>query len=310
MSGDHIVCIERRPGLSSVFEDFFHNQRLVDVTLKCSDGQIHAHKLVLAASSDYFSNLFDDLANPFHYPVVVLKDMRIEDLSLIIEFMYRGRLSISQKRLDDLIKCAENLQIIGLTATEKDLGQNHVVEQQQVSTEDNADNHETSHAMTERPTARKNKMTMYQSTTTLLEQSLITEQTPDDRYTSTQVSSYFNRGVPNFSNQQIHSSPVTSMRHVQQHLSSIDRQQHLLTQRQQQLSNHLQVLTHSLGTNRSANHKTKSGQRNRQLTQGSRVQDHICNICFVSFSRKANLERHLQNLHSIFRENQTTSHMR
>jgi len=111
------VCVKRPDSsLTAVFEHMYLNERLVDVTLSCSNGQLQAHKLVLAACSPYFSSLFDKLANPFHYPVVVIKDMQFEDLKLLVEFMYRGQLTINHERLTDLVKCAENLQITGLSS--------------------------------------------------------------------------------------------------------------------------------------------------------------------------------------------------
>ena len=94
-NGQQLVCIKRpEPGLSAMFEDMYLNERLVDVTLSCNNGQLQAHKLVLAACSPYFASLFDKLANPFHYPVIVIKDMQFEDLKIIVDFMYRGQLTI------------------------------------------------------------------------------------------------------------------------------------------------------------------------------------------------------------------------
>jgi NADH pyrophosphatase NudC (nudix superfamily) len=115
-----LVCIKRpESGLNAIFEDMYMSERLVDVTLSCNNGQLQAHKLVLAACSPYFGGVFDKLAQPFHYPVIVIKDMQIEDLRLIVDFMYKGQLTISRDRLDSLIKCAENLQITGLSNLDK-----------------------------------------------------------------------------------------------------------------------------------------------------------------------------------------------
>lgn len=95
------------------------SERLVDVTLSCNNGQLQAHKLVLAACSPYFGGVFDKLAQPYYYPVIVIKDMQIEDLRLMVDFMYKGQLTVSQDRLASLIKCAENLQITGLSNLDK-----------------------------------------------------------------------------------------------------------------------------------------------------------------------------------------------
>lgn len=116
MANCPLVCVRRNePALSAVFQEMYQSERLVDVTLSCGDGQIHAHKLVLSACSPYFRNLFEKLANPFHYPVIVLKDMPAEDLKLIVDFMYRGEITIPQDRFISLIRSADNLQITGLS---------------------------------------------------------------------------------------------------------------------------------------------------------------------------------------------------
>lgn len=113
------VCVKRpESSLNALFEHMYENERLVDVTLSCSNGQLQAHKLVLAACSTYFGDLFDKLANPFHYPVVIIKDMQIEDLRLLVEYMYKGQITINHDRVAEFVKCAENLQITGLSSLE------------------------------------------------------------------------------------------------------------------------------------------------------------------------------------------------
>lgn len=95
------------------FREMFETQAFVDVTIGCERSSLKAHKMVLAASSPYFQALFLD--HPNKHPIVILKDIRFEDLKALVEFMYRGELSVSQDQLPSLLKAAETLQINRLT---------------------------------------------------------------------------------------------------------------------------------------------------------------------------------------------------
>ncbi|XP_071522808.1 uncharacterized protein [Panulirus ornatus] len=101
-----------QPNLVTVFSELLTSEALVDVTLATDGHYIHAHKLVLSACSIYFKDLFG--ANPCKHPIVILKDIRIDDLKTVIDFIYRGEVNVSQDRLQDVLKTAESLRIKGL----------------------------------------------------------------------------------------------------------------------------------------------------------------------------------------------------
>ncbi|XP_068246300.1 protein jim lovell-like isoform X2 [Palaemon carinicauda] len=101
-----------RPNLVTVFSELLTSEALVDVTLATDGHYIQAHKLVLSACSVYFKDLFGK--NPCQHPIVILKDIRIDDLKTVIDFIYRGEVNVSQDRLQDVLKTAESLRIKGL----------------------------------------------------------------------------------------------------------------------------------------------------------------------------------------------------
>ncbi|KAK8373895.1 hypothetical protein O3P69_011732, partial [Scylla paramamosain] len=101
-----------RPNLVTVFSELLTSEVLVDVTLATDGHYIHAHKLVLSACSVYFKDLFG--ANPCKHPIVILKDIRIDDLKTVIDFIYRGEVNVAQDRLQDVLRTAESLRIKGL----------------------------------------------------------------------------------------------------------------------------------------------------------------------------------------------------
>ena len=80
--------------LTSVFDQLLQNETFVDVTLAADGHAIKAHRMVLSACSPYFQALFFD--NPCQHPIVILKDTRWSELKAIVEYMYRGEISVAQ----------------------------------------------------------------------------------------------------------------------------------------------------------------------------------------------------------------------
>lgn len=107
--------------LTNVLNNMLQCGSLVDVTIYCDDGQVNAHKLVLAASSTYFRNLFSRMTNSFHFPIIVLREMHVNDLKTIIQFIYHGEVNVPQNRVDSLIRCANYLQIDGMASSANSL---------------------------------------------------------------------------------------------------------------------------------------------------------------------------------------------
>lgn len=94
------------------FDALLKTKSLVDVTLVCAETSIRAHKVVLSACSPFFQNVFAE--NPCKHPVIVLKDFPGWVVQAVVDFMYRGEISVPQKRLETLIQAGESLQIRGL----------------------------------------------------------------------------------------------------------------------------------------------------------------------------------------------------
>lgn len=51
------------------------------------------------------------------HPIIILKDVKYEELKAMLDYMYRGEVNISQEQLSTFLKAAETLQIKGLTDT-------------------------------------------------------------------------------------------------------------------------------------------------------------------------------------------------
>ncbi|KAK7866257.1 hypothetical protein R5R35_001686 [Gryllus longicercus] len=103
---------EHHKTLIGVFEKLLENSTLVDCTIAAEGQYLKAHKVVLSACSPYFEMLFTQENEK--NPIVVLKDVKFQDLKALIDFIYRGRVQIPGERLGDFTSAAECLQIKGL----------------------------------------------------------------------------------------------------------------------------------------------------------------------------------------------------
>ncbi|XP_057372179.2 protein bric-a-brac 1-like [Daphnia carinata] len=90
----------------------------LDVTLASGHRTIGAHRLVLCACSALLENL---LTSPAHSPVqshtnpmLYFNDIDFEDLEVLVEFMYRGSMTVTYQTLPGIINAARILQIRGL----------------------------------------------------------------------------------------------------------------------------------------------------------------------------------------------------
>jgi uncharacterized protein YrzB (UPF0473 family) len=59
------------------------------------------------------------MENPCKHPVVIFKNVKFDDLANIVEFMYRGEVSIGQETLSSFLHVAEMLQVRGLSENQE-----------------------------------------------------------------------------------------------------------------------------------------------------------------------------------------------
>lgn len=103
--------------LSTAFPQLLDQEKFVDVTLACEGQQVHCHKVVLAACSQYFDNLLSE--NPCKHPIIILpSDIKLWTIQALVAFMYKGQVNVSQAGLPDLVKSGDLLQIRGLCNTD------------------------------------------------------------------------------------------------------------------------------------------------------------------------------------------------
>lgn len=100
--------------LVAVFEKLLCNKSLVDCTVAAEGQYLRVHKVVLSACSPYFEVLLNEDIDK--HPIIILKDVKFEDLKRIIDFVYKGEVKLPEDQLVDFLNVAESLQIKGLGA--------------------------------------------------------------------------------------------------------------------------------------------------------------------------------------------------
>ena len=106
------------------FSSIRRTEDFSDVTLWCEgERKIKAHKVILATGSGYFKALLKD--NPY-VPEFSMPDVKYKELSMIIDFIYEGRVEVSPNRNEivKFLKEAENFQLVGICHERKDEGAN------------------------------------------------------------------------------------------------------------------------------------------------------------------------------------------
>ena len=99
--------------LTVAFQELREESDLFDVTLACDEKQIEAHKVVLSACSGFFRNAFR--RNKHAHPLVFLKGVKYSNIVSLLDFMYRGEVSVVQEDLQSFLAVAEELKVKGLT---------------------------------------------------------------------------------------------------------------------------------------------------------------------------------------------------
>ena len=81
-----------KENISHSFGDLRKDSDLLDVTLACEDGQMGAHKVVLACSSPVFMEIFKK--NKHAHPLVYMRGLKSNDLLAILDFLYFGEAKV------------------------------------------------------------------------------------------------------------------------------------------------------------------------------------------------------------------------
>ena len=106
MMTDHIQLCQKSLRSFQILRD---QNDFYDVTLMTYDHKTQAHKAVLSAFSPFFKNIFESCNVREH--LFLYLDVRTENLLGILDYIYKGEVSVPVNRIEQFIKSASKLKI-------------------------------------------------------------------------------------------------------------------------------------------------------------------------------------------------------
>merc|ERR1719245_2517336 len=126
MNNDDKWCLrwdEFDENIREYFSSLRKDGRMFDVTLATEDGQqIQAHKIILSAGSNFFSDIF--VKSNHSNMLVYLKGITLAQLEPVINFLYNGETFVAQEELNLFVETAKELKIKGLDSEMEGKGEN------------------------------------------------------------------------------------------------------------------------------------------------------------------------------------------
>ncbi|KAL9986288.1 hypothetical protein ACROYT_G000412 [Oculina patagonica] len=99
--------------LLSKCAQFRNESEFIDVRLKAGEEVFPAHRIVLAANSDYFHAMFTDGMKESSQEVIELKDESVspDALKIVMDSIYTGDLHVNEENVFEVLAAADHLQV-------------------------------------------------------------------------------------------------------------------------------------------------------------------------------------------------------
>ena len=99
--------------LLSKMSEMRDSRSLTDITLKVCEKSFDAHRVVLAASSEYFSAMFIGGMQEGSQKEIELKDDSLTPaaLQIILDFVYKSEINITEENVFEVLGAADHLQM-------------------------------------------------------------------------------------------------------------------------------------------------------------------------------------------------------
>lgn len=110
---------EHHASFFQLMEELCQSQAMTDVTVACGDVSLEAHSLILSASSPILRSILakGGAGVPGRKQTLHFMDMNPMHMQLLLQYMYRGEVSVHQSQLAPLMQSAKALQIKGLCSS-------------------------------------------------------------------------------------------------------------------------------------------------------------------------------------------------
>ena len=105
--------VARSEILLSKCTQFREQGEFIDVRLKVGEDEFPAHRIVLAANSDYFHAMFSHGMKESNQEVIELKDENISvaAMKIVMDSMYSGEISVNDENVLEVLIAADHLQV-------------------------------------------------------------------------------------------------------------------------------------------------------------------------------------------------------
>ena len=104
--------------VNNAFGNLREDFDFTDVTLASDDGhQVEAHKVILVASSPFFKEIL--VRNKHNHPLIYMRGVKKENMTAMVDFLYKGEADVSQEHLDSFLALASDLKLKGLMSTDE-----------------------------------------------------------------------------------------------------------------------------------------------------------------------------------------------
>ena len=99
--------------LLSKCAQFRDQSEFIDVRLKVGEDEFAAHRIVLAANSDYFHAMFTHGMKESNQEVIELKDesISVAAMKIVIDSMYSGEINVNDENVFEVLTAADHLQV-------------------------------------------------------------------------------------------------------------------------------------------------------------------------------------------------------
>ena len=126
---------------TNIRESFKHLREVqdyFDVTLATDDGfTIGAHKIILSAGSQFFSNIFSQYKQKEQF--IYMKGINRVELEYVVNFLYNGEAYVGQEELNEFLEIARELQVKGLQSKPMNLREERMTDNIDVYVESERD---------------------------------------------------------------------------------------------------------------------------------------------------------------------------
>ena len=96
----------------STWKQLLFEKNFCDVTFACEDGQIPVHKAIVSHSSPVLKDILDQHLSK--NPVIYFKGVKYKHLENMMNYIYKGEVTVAKEDFEKFLKISEDLKIRGL----------------------------------------------------------------------------------------------------------------------------------------------------------------------------------------------------